>query len=360
MGCHDPISARSENFTCVSTGAANISGVLQWVRQVGSTNSDSEGRVAVDNAGRAFLVGWVAGAVGGLAFAGGPHDVHLAAFNGDTGALLWSQMLGSSGDDVSSGVAADGVGSVYVTGHTTGSRLNGQLSAGGNEAFLVRYEGSTGAEMWTRLLGTAGDDLSFCIAVDRGSQDAVYVGGSTFSATAGSGLPGSAGGLGGPNDAFVARYAGANGSRVWVRQFGSNAADVCLGIAVFQSEIYATGHTTGVMAGPANAGSTDIFIAKFTALGSVAWTVQLGSSGGDGGQGIAVDSSGVYVTGQASSGLNGQPYAGGYNDAFLARYSHAVPGSGRGCSVQTRPTWAPRLPWTFAAMCSLPAARAVC
>jgi hypothetical protein len=132
--------------------------------------------------------------------------------------------------------------------------------------------------------------------------------------------------------------------------------DCCYGVAVFQSEIYATGSTTGVMAGTANAGDYDMFVTRITALGVVVWTAQLGSAGDDYGRGIAVDSSGVYVTGYTGGSLSGQPYAGGDDDAFVARYTHA------GAWVWTRLLGTSvgrlrlrRLRWTAAATCSSPA-----
>jgi hypothetical protein len=275
--------------------------------------------VAVDAAGRIFLVGVVGGAADGLTYAGGAKDVFVLALNGSTGAKLWSQMVGSNGTEVSYGVAVDGPGSVFATGYTNSRNLDGQGSAGGDDVFLVRFNSSSGTKVWTRMLGSTNDEEGLAVAVDRNSVDAVYVGGYT-KATSRTGLPGSTGGLGGNSDAFLARYT-MNGSLVWLRQFGSGDDDGCLGVAVYQSEIYATGFTDGIMASSGNAEMEDIFVARITALGVVAWTAQLGSPGNDRGLGIAVDVSGVYVTGRAGGSLNGEPYVGN-GDAFVARYTH--------------------------------------
>jgi hypothetical protein len=229
-------------------------------------------------------------------------------------------MVGSSSDEISYGVAADGAGNVYVSGYTNAVSLDGQTRAGGADVLLVRFSSTNGSRLWTRLLGAADDDFGRSVAVDRSNPDAIYVGGYTL-ATSGSGLPGSTGGLGGPRDAFAARYA-SNGTLVWVRQFGTGAEDHCYHVAVFQSDLYATGYTSGLMAGTVNAGGDDIFVARITAQGVVAWTVQLGSPGGDQGLGIAVDGSGVYVTGLAGGSLGNQTSVGN-GDAFVARYTHA-------------------------------------
>ncbi len=303
------------------TIAVNFTGTVYWTRETGSADNDDSGSVAVDDAGRVFMVGNVRGPVDDLAFAGGSFDVFVVAYNGSTGTKLWSQMLGASGIDYVYGVTTDGTGSVYVTGRTTSLSLDGQTNAGQEDMFLVRFDISSGTKIWTRLLGTADEDFGLSVAVDRSIPDAIYVGGFTRAAN-GSGLPGSAGGLGGNIDAFVARYA-SNGTLLWVRHFGSKAGDVFRDVAVYQSEVYAAGETNGVVPGAFNTSGWDILIARITASGVAVWTAQLGSTGNNQGRGLAVDSSGVYVTGYTDRGMSGQPYAGGSTDAFLARYTHA-------------------------------------
>jgi hypothetical protein len=86
--------------------------------------------------------------------------------------------------------------------------------------FLVRFDSSNGTRIWTRLLGTASNDFG-TQRCRRPRQPGRRLRRRIHGKHAGSGLPGSAGGLGGTSDAFVARYAG-NGTRVWVRQFGSS------------------------------------------------------------------------------------------------------------------------------------------
>jgi hypothetical protein len=99
----------------------------------------------------------------------------------------------------------------------------------------------------------------------------------------------------------------------------------CYGVAVYQSDDLCHGlHGRRPWPAPVSAALLRTFsISRITALGVVLWTAQLGSAAADEGLGIAVDGSGVYVTGYTIGSLSGQPFAGGSSDAFVARYTHA-------------------------------------
>ena len=85
--------------------------------------------------------------------------------------------------------------------------------------------------------------------------------------------------------------------------------------------IYVTGDTYGGLDNNTNAGSNDFFLAKYNSSGAYQWTQQLGTSSGDIGYGVAVDSSNnIYVTGQTAGGLDNNTNAGS-NDFFLAKYN---------------------------------------
>jgi hypothetical protein len=73
---------------------------------------------------------------------------YVSSARGQT--LEWTRQLGTSSDDASRGVSADGLGNVYISGITEGS-LDG-TNAGGWDAFISRYDAS-GTLEWTRQLG---------------------------------------------------------------------------------------------------------------------------------------------------------------------------------------------------------------
>lgn len=111
--------------------------------------------------------------------------------------------------------------------------------------------------------------------------------------------------------------------------------------------VYVTGMTTGgglpgatvtrCTSGGCVAGGTadnDAFVSKFSADGQLVFTTYLGGQGRESGQGIAVDDTGIYVSGWTSSpdfpvsngsllnlGTGTAPYDQGFRDAFVAKLS---------------------------------------
>ncbi len=274
-----------------------------WIRQFGSDDDDIGNGVAVDGSGNAYITGWTNGSLDG-SNAGGT-DVFLAKYASD-GNQQWIQQFGSADDDLGYGVAVDGSGNAYITGHTLGS-LDGS-NAGGLDVFLAKYD-SDGNQQWIRQFGSADYDQGWGVAVD-GSGNAYITGWTTGS------LNGSnAGGY----DVFLAKYA-SDGTQQWIQQFGSGVEDLAKGVAVDGSgNAYITGWTNGSLTG-SNAGDADVFLAKYASDGTQQWIRQFGSAESDSGTGIGVDGSGnAYITGSTGGSLDGST-AGG-TDVFLAKYA---------------------------------------
>jgi hypothetical protein len=113
---------------------------------------------------------------------------------------------------------------------------------------------------------------------------------------------------------------------------GGSGDDGAVKIAVDGAgNAYVTGHTASAnfpvlgAAQPVYGGGGDIFVAKLNAAGNaLVYCTYFGGSGGDSGQGIAVDANGnTYIIGSTNSidfpttANAAQPTAGGGNDAFL-------------------------------------------
>jgi YVTN family beta-propeller protein len=213
------------------------------------------------------------------------------------GEVQWADQFGTPSFDAATSVAADN-GFVYVGGHTT-SILPGQVSAGGADAFLRKYD-STGNEIWTRQFGSAANERVGGVFAD---SSGIYVTGDTLGV-----LPGqiSSGG----RDVFIRLYDFA-GNEVWTQQFGSDNADWPNDITILDTAIYVVGRTWGQLPGQTNLGASDAFISKLDLNGNLIWSRHLGTGGNDEGFGVAANQTGVYIAGNMQ--IPGE-------SAFLSKY----------------------------------------
>jgi cysteine-rich repeat protein len=144
----------------VFIGKFDASGTFQWVRQVGTTVGDYVLEAAADSVGNAYIVGYTTGAFSGSE---GGNDAFVMKYN-SSGVLQWVRQLGTSATDYGRGVGTDSNGNVYVTGNTIGT-FSGQSSAGVSDTFLAKYS-SSGALQWTRQFGTSQGDSGLAVSVD--------------------------------------------------------------------------------------------------------------------------------------------------------------------------------------------------
>jgi hypothetical protein len=203
-------------------------------------------------------------------------------------------------------VAADGQGYVYVAG-ATGGDFPGEPNQGSTDAFVRKYD-ATGAEVWTRDLGTPFSDQALGVAAD---VNGVYVVGSVATA-----LPGQTF-AGGQSDAFIRRY-DVDGHELWTRQLGNTGTDQAQAVAVDATGVYVAGFMTGTTP-PTVSGGADGFLRKYDLLGNVLWDSSFATTGADRALGVAASPAGVFVTGVVGAALPGQSAAGG-SDAFVRRY----------------------------------------
>jgi hypothetical protein len=117
--------------------------------------------------------------------------------------LLWHSYkpAGPHPGNKALGVAVDSMQDVYLTGYVSIQLdASGGPHLGGTDAFLMQFDGNSGATLWTRQFGTTGNDRAFGIAIDKNrAGDVHYVVGETFGTM--DGKPN----LGG-YDAFMAQF----------------------------------------------------------------------------------------------------------------------------------------------------------
>ena len=154
-------------------------GALVWTRVVSTFEVDDGRAAAFDSAGNAYMAGLTLGSLPTFTNAGG-FDLFVARYDA-SGAQTLLKQWGTSGDDRAYGMQVDGSGNIYLTGYTSGN-LGGQTNNGGQDALLTKLD-SSGNVLWTRLLGGTGDDVSNGLALDAAGH--VWIGGYSGSSFAG-------------------------------------------------------------------------------------------------------------------------------------------------------------------------------
>lgn len=253
--------------------------------QIGTTERDSAGGIAVDSSGAILVVGTTAGTFPGNSSSGGD-DVFVAKYDA-SGKSLWIRQFGSGSDDAATGVAVDSLGTAFVVGTTDGSLPGTIGSAGLTDGFVAKLT-PEGIRAWTVQFGTSGLDSVTGVAVASGS--AVFISGAT---------PGDLNGntQGGNGDAFVVKLDASNGAHVWTYQYGTTAVERAIEVAADpDGNVYYAGDS-----------ASDILVGKLSPSKAVLWGGPqiYGSTINDYGRGIAVGLGMVFVAGHTDGALEG-------------------------------------------------------
>jgi hypothetical protein len=237
----------------------DTSGTLQWAITFDSGVNDLARSVAVDSSGV-----YVAGYTSNPSTTDANAFVRKYNLNGTT--LLWQASISTVVPDFAYGVAVDATG-VYGAGYTTGDFTNPiGLSAGLSDAFVVKLDLSTGAELWKKQydIGLLSTDAAYGVAAN-GTH--VYLAGSTGTA-------------GGQSDAVLLKLDATLGTLLWTRQFGDNIQDdAAFGVSLDGGGVYAAGCThDGTVNGSCDSGDADAFVRKYDSLGNLLWSDVFGGT----------------------------------------------------------------------------------
>ncbi len=126
-------------------GKYTLGGVPQWQKTFGTRSSDSALGLSADTNGSFYVTGYTCGSLGGSVDPGGC-DVFLRKYNG-SGAALWTKQIGSPGNDYGEAVAAYSSSELYLGGEVGGA-LADTTYRGGQDGFLRRTDGQ-GNRRWT-------------------------------------------------------------------------------------------------------------------------------------------------------------------------------------------------------------------
>lgn len=244
-------------------------------------------------------------------------DAFVAKLNSTGTALLYSTYLGGDVADIANGIAVDASGNAYVSGTTDSSnfpRLNGVVTpSGGRDAFIAKINPQGSGLVYSTVLGGSGEDNGGGVAID--SSRNVYVAGYTASDNFPTRNPVQATRRGG-FDLFVTKIDSMGSAIVYSTYLGGSQGEVTSAhggggwlVVDPAGQAYVAGYTSSADFPVVNAfqstvaGGNDVVVAKLNAAGSaLVYSTYLGGSDNDSSPSLALDDAGsLYVVGVTRS-----------------------------------------------------------
>ncbi len=255
-------------------------GTVLWATSAGGTNTDEAWGIATDASGNIYVSGYFKSTTITTvsttltnADSSGSADIFIAKYDA-AGTMLWAKREGGADYDWGHSVSTDASGNVYITGEFISSTitfgtitLTNATSSNFPDMFIAKYDAS-GTVLWAERAGGTDVDYGYSVATDTSGN--VYITGGFNSATITFGTTTLTNA--GNGDIFITKYDAA-GIVLWAKSAGGTSADEGFGIATDASgNVYVTGRfqsSTITFGTPTliNAGSKDIFIAKYDGTG---------------------------------------------------------------------------------------------
>ncbi len=278
-----------ENTTALGSTSVNL---LGWAHSWGIGGNEVLTSVMIDLTGNIYTAGYLEDGTTGFA------DVLYMKYASD-GTLLWHKTWGDDGaDEQALALAIDVTGNAYLAGWTD------SYGEGQQDMLLLKYD-STGALVWQKTWGEAGDEQATGIyTVGAGS---IYIAGFSNS-------------FGTDDDVALVQFSNA-GTVTTQRLWDGGADDRVLCIASDGTGIYLGGYTTSF-----STGDKDVLLLSTDTLSNFQWEKTWSGAGDEESRGLALSSGNVFLAGMSSS------FGAGMNDGLLLQYDNTG-------ALQWQKTW---------------------
>lgn len=258
--------------------------------------------------------------------------------------MAWAKSMGGADREEGWGLAVDNLGSVICTGYFNGlfdadpgPNLAPLTSEGDVDAFITKLDPG-GGFLWTIQIGNVQADEGYAVATD--ASDNIYATGifaGIIDFDPGPGTNELTSGFDGiASDVFVLKV-DAGGDHVWAVNFGGAATARGQAIATDVEHVYIAGYFNGTVdfdpspdvAELISFEGPDVFVVKMTLAGEFVWARQLGGTGNDQAEEIAIAPNGdVVLTGKFTGTADFDPGAGEYpltgdQDVYVAKLDAA-------------------------------------
>jgi hypothetical protein len=148
-------------------------GTLVWSKVFGTKLGDVGECVGLGSDGSIYVGGQTLGSMNGVS--SGNYDVFLSKFS-PSGNLIWTRQFGSGKDDGATDLVVGSGGSIFLTGFL-GLNVLGELSFGLQDSFVVEYS-PEGVPVDLEVMGTSKNDIGTGLAQSR--DGVIYLTGYTL------------------------------------------------------------------------------------------------------------------------------------------------------------------------------------
>jgi len=271
-------------------------------KSVVAKDTESNG-VVVDSAGNIYVVGQSAGSFDSQINTASESDVFLSKFDSE-GNVVYSRLLGSSGEASGFDITLDSNDNVIIAGQTDNSLASGDVIRG-KDAFVAKFT-SAGDELFRYQLDGFSTSSGLAVSVD--GNDNILLAGETFGAIS------STSSYSGGGDGLILQIDGSSGSLLQSSVFGDAGGEAVKGVAVA-----ADGNILLAVEDGDNVVLKKLDAADFS---NEIFSTDLGSIGPGGSiEAVKVEGNQIYIVGvsndasYSAGGLNGS-YSGG-QDGFV-------------------------------------------
>ncbi|SDM26018.1 Por secretion system C-terminal sorting domain-containing protein [Catalinimonas alkaloidigena] len=210
----------------VATVKYDTGGNLKWTsRYNGPSNNNDQGvGVAVDNAGYVYVTGPSYGSSStGL-------DYATVKYNATTGTQVWVNRFNGddSNNDISTAIAVDYAGDVYVTGYSLDNSTDYDYAT-------VKYNGSSGSQQWANTYNGPGNGADYAMDIDVDNSGNAYVTGFSLGSTS-------------SFDYATVKYDNSTGNQLWEKRYDGPANSYDRAAALVTDDannVYVTGFSNG-------------------------------------------------------------------------------------------------------------------
>ncbi len=284
------------------TMAASSSWV--WTRQVATVNTEEVQGIGTDYNGNIYVTGSYFNSsliMGNDTLQNsGSYDLFLAKYS-PSGIIQWAKRVGGNNSEMSSSIFVSGNGEIFLTGNFysntvvfENTTLINSNTNGSSDIFAVKFD-SNGNVIWAKKAGGSGEDRSKGITADATGN--VFITGYFNSPVFNFGSSPISNITNDSSDVFIAKY-DAIGNESWALNAGGNDNVVATSIAIDKaSNVVVCGYFNSQNLSFANdvltntsSDSSDVFVVKIDNNGNVLWAKNAGGNRNDFASSLATDS----------------------------------------------------------------------